>query len=170
MKLLLDQFADQFTIQQERRTQEEDEQRSIRNPVVFLFLGDYVKEALDTIYKINEKKWDNSAGVMYVHAFQHTTIDKHNVFSSKLPISQADRKEIRKDIYDLFYQDENGLIELNKLFRKVSLKIAEYGKLYSSRQKINLSVVTRIDDPANVLVQELTLLLKNILMDSFKKC
>lgn len=168
MKSMLHSFADDFSAQQEHKTQEEDEQRSIRNPVVFLFIGDFVADALETIYKINENKWHNSSGVMYFHAYETKTVERKNIVAAKLPKVNTDRTRLRKDLYDQFLSDEEKLFELNKSFRKIAIKIAEYGRMYSSRQKINLSVVTRIDDPANVTIQEMTLLLKSVLLESFK--
>jgi hypothetical protein len=134
-------------------TLEENEQRSVNHPIVFLFLGDSVKEAMTSIMNINEEKWHNSTGVLYFHAYQTNTISHENVLSIQLPGNQVDFKTIRKSMYEDFYRDENMLIELNKTFRKLSSKIAEYGKVYSSLVKLNLCVVTAVDDPANILIQ-----------------
>lgn len=74
----------------------------------------------------------------------------------------------RMQLFDNFYKDDHLLIELNKTFRQLTSKIAKYGKVYSSLRKMNLVVITAVDDPANILIQELTLLLKTILQESFK--
>ncbi|MFD2446857.1 transcription initiation factor TFIID [Bacillus sp. CGMCC 1.16607] len=168
MKSILHHFAEEFSIQQEKRTFEDDQQRSIHNPVIFLFLGDKVTDSLPTMLKINEEKWNNSLGVQYVHVFQEKSYSHPNVLSFQLPVKTNDRKQERKGLYEAFYESEEKLIEMNRLFRKLSSNISEYGKLYSSLQKVNLCVVTRVDDPTNVLIQEFTLLLKNILLESFK--
>jgi hypothetical protein len=168
LKERLQRYANTFSIQLEKMTQEDSEQRSVNYPIVFLFLGDHVREALEAIKRINEEKWHNSAGVLYFHAFQTDTITNENVFSIQLHEGKLERKFRRLGIYEAFYRDENKLIEINKTFRKLSSKIAEYGKVYSSLQRVNLCVVTAIDDPANILIQEFTLLLKSILQESFK--
>ncbi|MEH7481731.1 hypothetical protein V7157_11750 [Neobacillus drentensis] len=169
MKELLQKYANTFSNQLEKMTLEENEQRSVNHPIVFLFLGDSVKEAMTSIMTINEEKWHNSTGVLYFHAYQNNTISHDNVLSIQLPGHQFDPKTIRRSIYESFYRDENFLIELNKTFRKLSSKIAEYGKVYSSLVKLNLCVVTAVDDPANILIQEFTLLLKSILQESFRQ-
>ncbi|MCM3763532.1 tubulin-like doman-containing protein [Neobacillus niacini] len=168
MKELLQKYAITFSNELEKMTLEENEQRSVNHPVVFLFLGDQVKDAMTSIMQINEEKWHNSSGVLYFHAYQTDTITHENVLSIQVPGKGFERQTIRKNMYEAFTNDDDKLIELNKAFRKLSVKIAEYGKVYSSLIKINLCVVTAISDPANILIQEITLLLKSILQESFK--
>ncbi|WP_462410931.1 hypothetical protein [Neobacillus sp. Marseille-QA0830] len=169
MRELLQKYAINFSNQLEKMTVEENEQRSVNHPIVFLFLGDSVKDAMKSIMEINEERWHNSSGVLYFHAYQTETLqNSQNVVSFQLPGKGFDRKTIRRGLYDAFNQDDNKLIELNKDFRKLSTMMAEYGKVYSSLIKLNLCVVTAIDDPSNILIQELTLLLKSILQESFR--
>jgi len=168
LRELLQKYANTFSLELERMSLSENEQRSVNHPIVFLFLGDLVTDALKSIITINEEKWQNSSGVLYFHAYQTATITNPNVLSFQLPGDGLDRKEQRKDLYKAFYHNENQLINLNQTFRKLSTKIAEYGKVYSSLKKVNLCVVTAIDDPANILIQECTLLLKSILQESFR--
>ncbi|MBV7505687.1 hypothetical protein KW850_10525 [Bacillus sp. sid0103] len=168
MKDLLQTYAHTFSNQLEKMTLVVNEQRSVNHPIVFVFLGDLVLDALKSILTINEEKWHNSSGVLYFHAYQTKTITHPNVLSFQLPDQGFDRKTVRKDFYESFCRDEDKLIELNKTYRLLSSKIAEYGKVYSSLQKVNLCVVTAIDDPANILIQEFTLLLKSILQESFR--
>lgn len=165
---LLQTYANTFSNQLEKMTLEVNEQRSVNHPIVFLFMGDLVLEALKSIKIINEEKWHNSSGVLYFHAYQTETVTHPNVLSIQLPDQGLDRKTKRKDIFEAFCRDEDKLIELNKAYRLLSSKIAEYGKVYSSLQKVNLCVVTAIDDPVNILIQEFTLLLKSILQESFR--
>ncbi|MFK9090261.1 transcription initiation factor TFIID [Bacillus salipaludis] len=168
MRELLQKYANTFSIQLEKISLSENEQRSVNHPIVFLFIGDMVKDALKAIMTINEEKWQNSSGVLYFHAYQTDTITGGNVLSLQLTGRDQDRKSQRKETYEAFYRDDNKLIELNKTFRRLSSKIAEYGKDYSSLKKVNLCVVTAIDDSANILIQEFTLLLKSILQESFR--
>jgi hypothetical protein len=168
LRHLLQSYAEAFSKQLEEVTRGDTEQRSVNHPVVFLFLGDQVCDALASIIYINEGKWHNSSGVVYFHAYQSKTLNQENVLSFKLPEVETDRKFQRKLIYESFYQHDTRLIELNQTFRRLSSKIGEYGKVYSSLQKLNLCVITRIDDPMNILIQEFTLLLKSILKESYK--
>jgi len=168
LKELLQKFANTFANQLEKMTLEENEQRSVNHPIIFLFIGDSVRDALKTIININEEKWHNSSGILYFHAYQTDTVTHENVFSIKVPGQGLDRKHIRKGLYEAFFRDETILIELNKIYRRMVAKLAEYGKVYSSLQKVNISVVTSVHDPANILIQEFTLLLKSILRDSSK--
>lgn len=168
LRELLQKYANTFSLELEKISLSENEQRSVNHPIVFLFLGDLVKDALESVITINEEKWQNSSGVLYFHAYQTSTITNQNVLSFQLPADGLNRKEQRKDLYHAFYHNENQLIQLNQTFRKLSSKIAEYGKVYSSLKKVNLCVVTAIDDPANILIQECTLLLQSILQESFR--
>lgn len=168
MRDILQSYAGKFASQLETISLSENEQRSVNHPVVFLFIGDLVKDALSALIQMNEEKWHNSSGVVYFHTYQTDTITAENVLSIQLPDHINDRRRLRKDLYEAFYRDEEKLIELNKAYRRLTTRIAEYGKVYSSLKRVNLCVVTAIDDPANVLIQEFTLLLESILQESFK--
>ncbi|MEH7414534.1 hypothetical protein V7266_04470 [Neobacillus drentensis] len=168
MRDLLQKYADSFSIKLEKISQSENLQRSVNYPIVFLFLGDLVKDALLAIKKMNKEKWHNSNGVIYFHAYQTETILADNLFSIQLANNGFDRQSQRTELAAAFNHDDTMLIELNKTFRKLTSKLAEYGRAFSSLQKVNLCVVTAIHDPANILIQEFTLLLKSILQESFR--
>ncbi|QCJ44159.1 hypothetical protein FAY30_20865 [Bacillus sp. S3] len=167
MNELLQTYASTFSSQVEKISLSEKEQRRINHPIVFLFLGDRVTDALQTMIAINQEKWQNSSGVVYLHTYQTDTIKNNNVLSFQLPKEEFDRKTRRRAMYEAFFRDESLLIELNKTFRTLAAKLAQYGKEYSSLKKVNLCVVTAIEDPATILIQEFTLLLKSILQESF---
>ena len=169
MRDQLQKFAEAFSMQLDKMSFNDNEQRKVNNPILFLFIGDQVKDALKSIKQINEDKWQNSSGVLYFHAYQtESACSDQNIFSTQLPASSQDRKNKRKSLFDAFYQDEKKLIEFNSTFRRLSSTVSVYGKVYSSLQKANLCVVTAVDDPANILIQEITLLLKSILQETFK--
>lgn len=79
-----------------------------------------------------------------------------------------DAKTLRKELYQSFYRNEEQLYGLNCALRQLSYNIADYGRLYSSFDRIHLSVITRVDDPLNVFIPEITLLAKSIFSQSFK--
>ncbi|RNB90456.1 hypothetical protein EDM56_08075 [Brevibacillus fluminis] len=168
MRELVNQFAHDYVLDLERRVYSGDEQRRLNNPVVFLFVGDKSLEALVAIHELNRRKWSNSASVAYVHAYTAETSEREHVYSFRLPRPDADKKTIRKELHQQFYQDEAGRYELNRLYRQVSSWIGEHGTAFASFQKINIAVVTRVDDVSNVLLPELTLLAKSIFQESFK--
>ena len=60
---------------------------------------------------------------------------------------------------------QHGIDEALKL---ASVRVAEMGKLFTTFQQVNIAVVTRADDPAAILLSELTLLLKSYLTELFK--
>jgi len=101
-----------------------------------------------------------------------STSDDGQVTRHVLPLStiQTDRpsKTLRKDVHRSFHDSDQALFGLNRTLRRVSNRIAEYGRLYSSFDRIYVTVVTRADDPLNVLLPELTKLTETILSQSFK--
>lgn len=168
MRDLMEQFATQYVMDLEAQLDSGNGQRSIQNPVLFLIVGDKSREALRAVCAINESKWDNSQGVLYVHAYTQETWEHPLVHGCRLPEPDADKKTMRASIHERFWQDESAHLELNRVMKLASIRAAEMGKLFSSVQQVNIAVVTRADDPANVLLPELTLLLKSYLAELFK--
>lgn len=101
-----------------------------------------------------------------------TTPNDDQVTYHHLPLSsyQAQRpsKTLRKDVHRSFHESAEALFGLNRTMRRVSNRIAEYGRLYSSFDRIYVTVITRADDPLNVLLPEITKLTETILAQSFK--
>lgn len=77
-------------------------------------------------------------------------------------------KTLRRDVHRAFHASNGALAGLNRTLRKVSNRIAEFGRLYSSFDRIYVTVITRADDPLNVLLPELVKLTETILGQSFK--
>jgi hypothetical protein len=161
-------FANEYDAAVDQLNDDNDGQLSINNPLLFVFIGDQSLDALNAVYELNKKKWNNSKGVLYFHVYKDTTVAKENVFSLKLPSAGTDRKTVRSDLYRQFYEDRQVLVDLNRMARQISNRIAEYGKIYTSFQRLNMAIVTRIDDPCNILMQEIGILLKALLGESFK--
>ncbi|WP_211350031.1 transcription initiation factor TFIID [Paenibacillus anaericanus] len=180
IKNLLDSYAADYDRAEENLSGKGDDQSSIHYPALFLFIGDKSAEAAEQVMAMNNKKWDNSDGVMY---FQVTTQEKSSASappsgvqgrSSSLTqfvvpkISAEQGKTVRRDLYQEFQRNEKGLYELNMAMHNISSAISQYGRLYASFDRIHISVITRVDDPLNVLVPEITLLAGAILSQSFK--
>ena len=222
MKELLKRFATEYAIAEEKLDGREDDQSSIHYPAVFVFIGDKVSDAIEPIMEIHDKKWDNSAGVMYVHVASEggcrndnslkptenhsknrsgvqsgmdredkaTTQSRLTRFELPRPIegsgnmgagigesagtsastgaNTSGAKSLRKDLYTSFYENERHLFELNRALRQVSHNISDFGRMYSSFDRIHLTFITRVDDPLNVFLPEISLLAKSIFSQSFK--
>lgn len=236
MKELLEKYATEYAIAEEKLDGREDDQSSIHYPAVFVFLGDKVSDAIEPIMAIHDKKWDNSAGVMYVHIAsegqKESDRSDKNDSSVSSPSSSGDlssdhrsgspsstdregvlthprltrfelprptetgastiasegestgaasegtstnaiphvsgAKSLRRDLYKSFYENERHLFELNRTLRKVSHNIADFGRMYSSFDRIHLTFIMRVDDPLNVFLPEISLLTQSIFSQSFK--
>ncbi|WP_438351923.1 transcription initiation factor TFIID [Paenibacillus sp. FA6] len=188
MKEMLEKFATEYAIAEEKMNGKEDDQSSIHYPAVFVFIGDKVSEAIEPIMEIHDKKWDNSAGVMYIHIASQSQASSDSQSSTGANVedktthprllryelpgpaepTSSGAKSLRKDLYARFYENDQHLIELNRTLRKVSHNISDFGRIYSSFDRIHLSFITRVDDPLNVFLPELSLLSKSIFSQSFK--
>ena len=183
LKRDLEKYAAQYAAEQERQGSLGDGRSSIHYPALFLFVGDLVEPAMAAVREINQLKWDNGEGVVYLQigtegrkeqgervdrdSLEHGQVTRHTL---PLSTAQAERssKTMRKDVHRSFHDSEQALFGLNRTLRRVSNRIAEYGRLYSSFDRIYVTVVTRADDPLNVLLPELTKLTETILAQSFK--
>ncbi|WP_260503998.1 transcription initiation factor TFIID [Paenibacillus illinoisensis] len=183
LKRDLEKYAAQYAAEQERQGSLGDGRSSIHYPALFLFVGDLVEPAMASVREINQLKWDNGEGVVYLQigtegreeqgGREHRdSSEDGQVTRHILPLSteQTGRpsKTMRKDVHRRFHDSEQALFGLNRTLRRVSNRIAEYGRLYSSFDRIYVTVVTRADDPLNVLLPELTKLTETILAQSFK--
>ncbi|MGF7048958.1 hypothetical protein J2T13_003466 [Paenibacillus sp. DS2015] len=177
MREILQRFATEYASAEDKLNGRDDDQSSIHYPTVYLFIGDKVADAIEPIMSIHDKKWDNSAGVMYVHMATEggkvTYMDtkaQSRIDRFELPsvIDTAQSTSLRKDLYTSLYKNEQYLLGLNRMFRQVSHNIADYGLMYSSFDRIHLSFITRVDDPLNVFIPEISMLAESIFSQSFK--
>ncbi|WP_068613615.1 transcription initiation factor TFIID [Paenibacillus tuaregi] len=196
MRQLLEQYAADYAAAEEGLSRKQDDPSSIHYPAVYLFIGDRIAEAIDPVIRIHDKKWDNSAGVMYFHltsqegsaagvtaafspsygegrpvppAQEHPRVVRYRVPEPRYAVpEEAGPKTRRPDLYRAFYREPQPLLELNRALRQVSQRIADYGRLYSSFDRIHLSVITQAGDPLNVFVPEVTILANTIFGQSFK--
>lgn len=166
----LTQFAAEYDRSEERLTGGDD-QSSIHYPAVFLFIGDKSREAIQPIMRMNEKKWENSEGLIYLYAGSAGEPADARLLKYHFPVAaqeEANPQTLRPGLYRRFYADAQGLPELNRVLRQASGALAEYGRLYPAFDRVRLSIVTRVDDPFNVLVPEISLLAEAIFRQSFK--
>ncbi|WP_188990815.1 transcription initiation factor TFIID [Paenibacillus nasutitermitis] len=193
MRAMLERFASDYSAAEQQISGLEDDQSSIHYPTVFLYIGDEAGHAIDPMIQSNEMKWDNNAGVIYFHVTSGETdagvasghqadhISTHSsnndgrsapkvmrVGLTGLATGYSDNRTRRKDIGAAFQGEESYLIKLNRALRQVSDTIADYGRLYASFDRLHLAVITRVDDPLNVLVPEISLLAQAIFLQLFK--
>ena len=167
----LEQFAAEYDRAEERLTGRGDDQSSIHYPAVFLFIGDKSREAIQPIIQMNEKRWENSEGLIYLYAGSAGEPAAARLLEYHFPEmvkKDADSHKLRPEMYRQFYADTQGLPELNRILREASGSLAEYGRLYPSFDRVRLSIITRVDDPLNVFVPEISLLAEAIFRQSFK--
>lgn len=167
MEELFEKFTHKYSNDMDKAIHKSDEQRSFRNPVLFVFLGDKSIEASKKVYSYINKTLDNGAGILFFNVFSEKKFEESNVFNFNIPYDKENFKGLRKSIYDKLYYDDEILTNLNKEIVKVKNKILEQGEEFASFEKINIAVVTRADDELNILVPEITLLIKTKLMQNF---
>jgi hypothetical protein len=193
MRELLDRFASDYSAAEQKLSGLEDDQSSIHYPTVFLFIGDEAGHAIEPMIHSNELKWDNNAGVIYFHvsssevtlsdapgntghhvsSYQAVNLNRSapkviRVALSDIVDGKTDNRTKRKDIGTTFHKEGRHLVDLNRALRQVSDTIADYGRLYASFDRLHLAVITRVDDPLNVLVPEISLLAQSIFLQLFK--
>lgn len=167
MEQIFKTFVKQYTDASETNISKSKQIRSLRNPVIFVFIGDKVIEASKKIYTQINSEWENSDGVLFLNVFSTENLVCENMFNFNADCEFSDIKTARQTISAAFYNSEDKLIQLNNLLIKMKNKLREYGKLFTYFKKINIAVITRADDPMNVLVKEITLLLKVKLSQMF---
>ncbi|KKO54069.1 tubulin-like doman-containing protein [Paenibacillus sp. DMB20] len=174
---IVEKYAAAYSRDEGRLSGKDDSQSSIHYPTVFLFIGDKAGDAIEPMIRVNERKWDNSAGVMYIHALSRNAVASATASGSRivrlvLPVDAGHApdksKTLRRDVHRQFHEHNHERFELNRVLRQVSGDIAEYGRLYASFDRIHLAIITMVDDPLNVLVPEITLLADAIFRQSFK--
>lgn len=167
----LEHFAVEYDRIEERLTGRGDDQSSIHYPAVFLFIGDKSREAIEPIMQMNEKRWENSEGLIYFHAgsAEASPIARLLEYRISRTVQEGSSSSTsRHDMYRQLYEDVQNLPELNRMLRQASGALAEYGRLYPSFDRVRLSIITRVDDPLNVFVPEISLLAEAIFRQSFK--
>lgn len=181
-------YAEQYALQEEAQRSKGDGRSSIHYPALFLFLGDKAASAIGPVLDSCERKWDNAGGIMALHAASDNPQDdrgsdqaaalrqagkagdgSERVMRMVLPPTKGlDPRTVRQDVYREFHEDSRYLAGMNQSLRRLSNSIADYGRQYSSFDVIHLSIITRVDDPLNVLLPEVALLARAILGQSFK--
>ena len=169
MRYELIEYINEYSTSVDKKINKGDEQRNAYNPVIFLFIGDRVFDSIHVIQEDIDERWNNSNGVLYFHIYSDKTMEESkNLYNFAVPINCSNAKCYRESIYKNFYNDESLLIDLNKKIRDIRDRILECGKAYSYFEKINISVIHRVDDPMNVILPEITAIIKSKFSEDFK--
>lgn len=167
-------FAEEYAAREERLQDLGDGRSSIHYPALFLFVGDKCASAVLPVLESCRRKWDNAGGVLGIYAAPEGGGRPEEGFGESLrtltlpAVSGLDPKTVRRDLYRAFHGDSRYLAEMNTSLRRLTGSMADFGRMYSSFDVVHLSVVTRVDDPCNVLLPEIALLARAILGQSFK--
>ncbi|WP_027623028.1 hypothetical protein [Clostridium lundense] len=165
-KILMD-FANNYALNMDRKIFSKDAQRNSQNPILFVFIGDGVSEAASFINNIKDR-WNNGDGIVFINISTKNIEDNINIVNFQIPYELQDKKTLRKNIKDRFYNDSNLLENLNKKLTTVRDKILSSGEMFNSFETLSISVVTAADDPLNIILPELSMLIKKRMMEVFK--
>lgn len=168
MEDILKNFAKEYDLKVDKMTYIGDTQRSVNNPILFLFIGDKVTEAYEYIKNSINKKWDNANGIVFFGISTNHIEDTYNSFNFKIDIPSKNNKTLRKDIRDKFYSDKSSLAALNVKLTMATENILSSGNLFNSFENINISLITSSSDPLNVILPEITALVRKKLLEVFK--
>ncbi|WP_259391369.1 transcription initiation factor TFIID [Paenibacillus sp. 1011MAR3C5] len=171
---MVEQFAADYSAAEQSLKGTEDDQSSIHYPTVFLYIGDETEQAIEPMMKSNALRWANHAGVVYGHvssgssARDGTAANLFTIPLEGLAPQGEEKRQIRTRIGSGFHQSPEGLGLLNRALRQMNDTIGDYGRMYASFDRLHLAVITRADDPMNILVPDIALLAQSIFGTLFK--
>ncbi|MBC2580430.1 hypothetical protein [Clostridium sp. DJ247] len=168
MEQVLKRFAEEYDLKVDRRIYNGDAQRSANNPILFVFIGDSVKAAYEHISSSIKEKWDNGGGIAFINIITDNIDDKDNCFNFQFSCDFKDNKKLRRNIKEKFYSDKKNLENFNKKITMARDKILSSGNLFNSFENINISVITTSDDPLNIIIPEITILIRKKMLEVFK--
>ncbi|ADK13654.1 MULTISPECIES: hypothetical protein [Clostridium] len=168
MEEVLKNFVEKYDLKVEKTIYDGDTKRNVNNPILFLFIGDSTEDAYEYIRNSIDKKWDNGRGAVFINVSTKSVKDTDNSFNIQLHEDFKNKKTLRKDIRDRFYSDKEDLKNLNRKITEARDKLLSEGDMFNSFDSINISVITTSKDPLNVILTEVTVLLKKRMLEVFK--
>ena len=169
MESLLQDFSKMYEEQIAEEMYKGDEARIVRNPILFVFIGDRSQDALLGIQKEVLDKWQNGQGMLFFQVGQKLGKNRDGVYSFQVSSPEATDKAYRQSLHRKFYDNTQGLYALNKTIGEIRNHISKFGNLYATCEKVHICMISQVDDPLNVLVQDLGVLLKRKMSDHFKQ-
>ncbi|AZV55581.1 hypothetical protein [Clostridium sp. AWRP] len=168
MEEVLKNFVEKYDLKVEKTIYDGDTKRNVNNPILFLFIGDSTEDAYEYIRNNIDKKWDNGRGAVFINVSTKPVKDTDNSFNIQLREDFKNKKTLRKDIRDRFYSNKENLKNLNRKITEARNKLLSEGYMFNSFDSINISVITTSKDPLNVILTEVTVLLKKRMLEVFK--
>ncbi|OWR31167.1 transcription initiation factor TFIID [Saccharibacillus sp. O23] len=177
MNELLEQFAAAYAAREEGLPGFAEGRSGLHYPAAFLFVGDRAAEAASALTELNDRKYDNAAGIAYFHIasakLPQDALDRHrqavrfrwDAFGGRQPQENTLRRDLHRAFLD---EDADHLFELNRDLRRASRMLSENGRLFASFDRLHLSVVVHADDVMNVLTPEIAMLAGAVFGQSFK--
>lgn len=177
MNELLEQFAAAYAAREEGLPGFAEGRSGLHYPAAFLFVGNRATEAASALTELNDRKYDNAAGIAYFHiadtSLPQDALDRHRqavrfrweAFGGRQPQENTLRRDLHRAFLD---EDADHLFELNRDLRRASRMLSENGRLFASFDRLHLSVVVHADDIMNVLTPEIALLAGAVFGQSFK--
>ena len=169
MENLLEDFSWMYEQQIAQEIYKGDETRTIRNPILFVFIGDQSKEALNHIRQEVMEKWKNGEGMLFLQIAQNIGQKEKGIYYFETASPKDNDNKYRRNLHHIFYKDSKKLLELNQTIGKIRNQISRVGDLYATCEKVHICIISHVTDPLNVLVQDLGVLLKNKLGETFKQ-
>ncbi|WP_226679066.1 hypothetical protein [Mesobacillus jeotgali] len=170
MKEIITKFAEEYETRLNQQSNLGEDLRKVHHPVVFLFIGDEAKAALEGTYLQNQRLCSNHQGIMYLHIYNKETYEAPNVFGIGLDLEiDKQDKGFRKQIREHCLSSDPTITSLNEVLRKLNGTITETGRYFASTQELGVTIVTMAHDPLNILLADISLLLKGIFRSSFNR-
>lgn len=161
-------FAQKYDDELSKVVYKRNERMSAFNPIIFLFIGNKVKDSMNYISDTINNKWENGNGFIYLYISEDELEEKDNLLSFKLNNVDASKELLRAKTYECFLKDKIQLERLNNKIIDIKKVILEKSREFSFCERVSISVITRVDDPLNSLVVPITALFKSKLGEYFK--
>jgi len=160
--------AEKYAINDDYASLENDDIRA-KSPILFVVLGNEVKESICVIKQTMHRKLMNAEGAAYFYIGINDSLEEEHVVSLSLPFENRDEKTYRSTLSERFLNAQEILIQLNEKVTRIKNMILEKSKLFDSWEQIYISVVCAAGDPISVLVPDLTVFFKKKLAEDFKQ-
>lgn len=140
-----------------------------KSPILFVLVGDRVKESIKVIKSEFNQNVMNAEGIMYLYVGLEGSMEEEQVSSLILPLNKGEEKTARGTLSQRLFEDESALKVLNEQITKVREAILEKGKMFRYWEQIQVSVITDASEEMNVLLPDIVVLLKKKLEQDFKQ-
>ncbi len=145
----------------------------MKSPVLYILLGEQVKEGLTSIKESMAHNLLNAEGAVYF-LIRDNVIEEKDLEEQKasnvvvLTLPESDSKLSRGKLAHLIEED-NFLESLNQAVLKLRELILRQNKVFSYWEQVNISIITSASDLSNVLLSDIAILVKNKLEQDFKQ-